>query len=107
MDYSGMSAAIQALGRLSELKQEFEQRVYYGKTRQAWEWSGLPVADRKILLMLAGVGNIDAMDNLAKRGYLELTPAERDAIGVALRSLRRLCDKAASLGALGAGVVRA
>jgi hypothetical protein len=92
------------LAKLAEIRQECERGLYYGHTRQQWEWGSLDQCDRKLVLTLAGVGTLDAVESLAKKSYLELTPPERGSIASALRSLRRLVDKTASLSALGAGV---
>ena len=105
-----MSAAIYSpvarasLAKLGKIKQECETALYYGKTRQAWEWSRLDQSEKKLLLTLAGVGSIDSLESMAARSYHELTPVERDAVAVAHRSLRRMLNKSHSLGALGAGI---
>lgn len=105
MSAATLSRADAALIRLGELKEEFERKANFGRTRQELEWQNLGGTDRKLILMLAGVGTIDAMETLAAKKYRELTPPEREAISVAVRSLRRLVARTASLGAMGAGVV--
>lgn len=104
-----MSAALskvarESMARLSAIREECETTIFYGKTRQAWQWSTLDQSERKLLLMVSGVGSIDALEAMAARSYLELTPDERGALAVAHRSLSRLLDKSASLAALGAGI---
>ena len=97
-------AAVLAFARLREIRDELEIKLFYGKTRQEYEWHRLPVADKKLLLMLAGVGSIDALESMAGKSYKELTPPERDAIATAQRSLRRLVRDTQALGSMSAGI---
>ena len=93
-----------AFVRLHELKEEFEIKLFYGKTRQEHEWHRLPIADRKLLLMLAGVGSLDALESMAAKSYKELTPPEREAMATAQRSLRRLVRDTQAIGSMSAGI---
>lgn len=98
------SAAVKAFSRLNEIKKELEIKLFYGKTQQEHEWHRLPVADRKLLLMLSGVGSIDALESMAAKAYKELAPPERDAMATVQRSLRHLVKNTQAIGSMSAGI---
>jgi hypothetical protein len=110
LDRASMSAVIErpvaelCLARLAELKEEFDRRAHWGMTRQELAWQGLPKQDKKLLLTLAGVASLDQVEALAAKQYKELTPPERGSVATAVRYVQRLGNKAAVLGAIGAGV---
>lgn len=97
-------AAVLAFSRLNEIKKELEIKLFYGKTQQEYEWYRLPVADRKLFLMLSGVGSIDALESMAGKSYKELTPHEREAMATVQRSLRRLVQNTQAIGSMSAGI---
>lgn len=97
-------AAVLAFARMREIKEDLEIKLFYGKTRQENEWKYLTAADRKLLLMLAGVGSLDALESMAAKSYKELTPPEREAMATAQRSLRRLVRDTQAIGSMSAGI---
>lgn len=83
--------------RLLQLRNEAVQRASGGRfvCARSKEWAGMPVEVRMALLLVAGVDG--DLSTLARRGWLEFAPPEREAARSAMREFRRALSGAAAL----------
>lgn len=73
-----------------QLRDEFVSLASNGRFNDAAsrEWSTLPEDWRLVLLLLAGIGGVKAppsLQNLARRAWHEMPPAEREALRLVVR----------------------
>ena len=91
------------VNKLAALRDEFVRIATDGRFVDAAsrEWRGIPVVWREALLLLAGAGvdTEESLEDLAKRGWQEMPPPEREAVRGIVRGAKRHLGRLTALAA--------
>ena len=91
------------VNKLAALRDEFVRIATDGRFVDAAsrEWRGIPMVWREALLLLAGAGvdTEESLEDLAKRGWQEMPPPEREAVRGIVRGAKRHLGRLTALAA--------
>ena len=91
------------VNKLAALRDEFVRIASDGRFVDAAsrEWRGIPIVWREALLLLAGAGvdTEESLESLAKRGWQEMPPPEREALRDMVRGAKRHLGRLTALAA--------
>lgn len=68
---------------VDKIRGDLERKA--GRCLRSVEWGGVPLAHRMAVLLMAGIDG--DLQDLARKAWAEFTPAEKNSVGVAMRSL--------------------